>query len=59
MEFNKCQLEAAIEPFRNLLQNKIEEMQLCHDQIYNADESGFFSKLHPQKTLAHQAEPQL
>jgi hypothetical protein len=47
---------AAVEPFKNLLQNKIEEMQLCPDQIYNADESGIFWKLLPQKTLAHQAE---
>lgn len=48
--------EAAVEPFKNLLRNKIQEMQLCHDQIYNADESGLFYKLLPQKTLAHQAE---
>lgn len=48
--------EAAVEPFKNALQNRITEMQLCPDQIYNADESGLFWKLLPQRTLAHQAE---
>lgn len=48
--------EAAVEPFKNALQNKMAEMQLCPDQIYNADESGLFWKLLPQRTLAHQAE---
>jgi hypothetical protein len=47
---------AAVEPFKNVLRNKIKEMQLCPDQIYNADESGLFWKLLPQRTLVHQAE---
>lgn len=46
----------AVEPFKKCLQNKIKELQLSLDQIYNADESGLFFKMLPQKTLAHRSE---
>lgn len=43
----------AVEPFREKLFLKIREMGLQHDQIYNADESGLFWRVLPNKTLAH------
>lgn len=46
----------AVEPFKMKLLEKIEEMNLCSDQLYNADESGLFWKMLPQKTLAHSKE---
>lgn len=39
-----------VEPFKAALQNKIKEMDLCQEQIYNADESGLYWKLLPTKT---------
>lgn len=43
----------AVEPFKEKLLSKIREMDLQHDQIYNADESGLFWRVLPNKTLAH------
>lgn len=43
----------AVEPFKEKLLSKIREMGLQHDQIYNADESGLFWRVLPNKTLAH------
>lgn len=47
---------SAVEPFKKLLLGKIKELQLSLDQVYNADESGLFFKVLPQKTLAHRLE---
>lgn len=46
----------AVEPFKEKLHSKIREMGLQHDQIYNADESGLFWRVLPNKTLAHSNE---
>lgn len=46
----------AVDPFKLQLLTKIEELQLTADQLYNADESGLFWKMLPQKTLAHAKE---
>jgi hypothetical protein len=40
-----------VHPFKTQLQEKIKEFKLTNDQIYNADESGLFWKLLPDKTL--------
>lgn len=47
-----------VEPFKILLKNKIEEMGLCEEQIYNADESGLYWKLLPEKTYVSISEKQ-
>lgn len=47
---------AVVEPFKKKIKQKIDEMQLSMDQIYNADESGLFWRMLPQKTLAHRAK---
>lgn len=39
-----------VQPFKDLLAAKIGELELSKDQIYNADESGLFYKLLPEKT---------
>lgn len=39
-----------ITPFVHALRAKIDEMKLTHVQIYNADESGFFYQLIPERT---------
>ncbi|XP_050330445.1 jerky protein homolog-like [Bactrocera neohumeralis] len=39
--------------FQNELYNVIEAENLLDDQIYNADESGLFWKMFPDKTLVH------
>ncbi|KAG8237641.1 hypothetical protein J437_LFUL013619 [Ladona fulva] len=45
--------ESAIEPFRiELLLRVINEKNLSSEQIYNADESGLFWQMLPDKTLA-------
>lgn len=46
----------AVLPFIEKLQRIIEENNLTADQLYNADESGLFWKVLPNKTLAHTAE---
>lgn len=43
-------------PFKNYLRKKIEELQLTHDQLYNADETGLFWKLLPERTLVTSEE---
>jgi hypothetical protein len=46
----------AVEPFKNVLQQKIEKMGLSKDQIYNADETGLFWKCRPDKTFVSSSE---
>lgn len=48
--------ESAVEPFKRKFLDKIKEMDLNPHQVYNADESGLFWKVLPNKTLAHQGE---
>lgn len=45
-----------VEPFKIKLKQKIEEMGLCHDQLYNADESGLFWKILPEKSYVSSAK---
>ncbi|XP_036325162.1 jerky protein homolog-like [Rhagoletis pomonella] len=45
-----------VDPFKAILKAKIEEMGLCHDQLYNADESGLFWKILPDKSYVSSAE---
>lgn len=45
-----------VDPFKLKLKEKIEEMGLCKDQLYNADESGLFWKLLPEKTYVSTLE---
>lgn len=45
-----------IEPFKKKLHNKIQELGLTADQIYNADESGLYWKLLPEKTFVSSQE---
>lgn len=40
-----------VEPFLAKFKNKIQELELSDEQIYNADESGLFYKLMPNQTL--------
>ncbi|XP_049306084.1 tigger transposable element-derived protein 2-like [Bactrocera dorsalis] len=47
---------SAVEPFRQKLKSIIKEIDLDHDQIYNADESAAFWKVIPANTLAHSQE---
>ena len=42
---------SSVDPFLTQLQNKIKEMSLLPEQIYNADESGLFFRQIPNKTL--------
>lgn len=46
----------AVDPFVKKFQEKIKELGLVPDQVYNADESGLFWKLLPQKTFVHSSE---
>ncbi|XP_053960009.1 jerky protein homolog-like [Anastrepha ludens] len=46
-----------VEPFKIKLKQKIEEMGLCHDQLYNADESGLFWKILPEKSEKKKTAP--
>lgn len=45
-----------ITPFVHALRAKIDEMQLTHGQIYNADESGLFYRLIPDRTYVAACE---
>lgn len=45
-----------VDPFKMKLKTKIEELGLVNDQLYNADESGLFWKLLPQKTYVSSLE---
>ncbi|KAJ3640561.1 hypothetical protein Zmor_003854 [Zophobas morio] len=45
--------KSAVEPFRQKFLDKIKQMNLVPDQVYNADESGLFYRVLPNKTLAH------
>lgn len=47
---------SAVEPFKMRLLRKIEELGITEDQLYNANESGLFWKMLPQKTLAHRED---
>lgn len=42
-----------VEPFLKELESKIKEKDLCFEQIYNADETGLFWRMLPDKTLVH------
>ncbi|CAH1956700.1 unnamed protein product [Acanthoscelides obtectus] len=44
---------AAVDPFQKLFLNKVREMNLGPEQVYNADESGLFWRALPNKTLVH------
>lgn len=46
----------AVDPFVLKFQNRVNSMGLIADQIYNADESGLFWKLLPDKTLVRVTE---
>lgn len=48
--------EASVQPFIDKFKQTIEEMDLCPDQVYNADESGLFWRLLPKKTFVHRDE---
>ncbi|XP_037959124.1 jerky protein homolog-like [Teleopsis dalmanni] len=45
-----------VDPFKEKLKDKIAEFELCNDQLYNADESGLFWKLLPEKTYVSTLE---
>lgn len=45
-----------VKPFLQKLANKIREMHLQPNQIYNADESALFWKLLPDRTMVHAKE---
>ncbi|KAJ8934737.1 hypothetical protein NQ314_013219 [Rhamnusium bicolor] len=47
---------SAVEPFKEKLKKKIKELNLTSDQLYNADESGLFWRLLPNKTSVHSGE---
>lgn len=46
----------AVDPFVLTFQKKVNDMDLVPEQIYNADESGLFWKLLPDKTLVRADE---
>ncbi|CAG4987678.1 unnamed protein product [Parnassius apollo] len=48
--------ESAVQPFIQHFKNKVEELGLLPDQIYNADESGLFWRLLPNKTFVSSIE---
>lgn len=39
-----------VQPFKRKLENKIHELNLCDHQLYNADETGLYWQLLPDKT---------
>ena len=45
--------KSAVEPFRQKFLDKIKQMNLVPDQVYNTDESGLFYRVLPNKTLVH------
>uniref|UniRef100_A0A2A4K1H2 HTH CENPB-type domain-containing protein n=1 Tax=Heliothis virescens TaxID=7102 RepID=A0A2A4K1H2_HELVI len=47
--------ESAVQPFIQHFKNKVEELGLLPDQIYNADESGLFWRLLPNKISSKEA----
>ena len=47
---------AAVDPFQKLFLNKVRELNLGPEQVYNADESGLFWRALPKKTLVHKDE---
>lgn len=47
---------STITPFVHKFRAKISEMGLTHDQIYNADESGLYYRMLPDKTLVASTE---
>ncbi|XP_055910863.1 jerky protein homolog-like [Eupeodes corollae] len=47
---------SAVAPFKNNFAKTIHELQLSQNQIYNADESGLFWKLLPEKTYVAREE---
>ncbi|XP_049306995.1 jerky protein homolog-like [Bactrocera dorsalis] len=46
----------ATDPFKHKLRNIIYELKLCEDQVYNADETGLFWKMLPDRTYVSQTE---
>lgn len=49
-------LPQLVDPFKEKLRAKMAELELCNDQLYNADESGLFWKLLPEKTYVFSME---
>jgi len=47
---------SAVEPFKKKLKQIVYELKLVPDQVYNADESGLFWKMLPEKTYVAQSE---
>lgn len=47
---------SVVKPFLQKLTNKIREMQVEANQLYNADESALFWKMLPDRTLVHHEE---
>lgn len=45
-----------VDPFKEKLRAKMEELSLCEDQLYNADESGLYWKQLPDKTYVSSLE---
>jgi hypothetical protein len=45
-----------VEPFKLELKNKIQELDLTLDQLYNADETGLYWKLLPDRTFVSLTE---
>lgn len=45
-----------VDPFKKKLQQKVDELGLTTDQLYNADETGLFWKLLPEKTYVSSLE---
>ncbi|XP_039968733.1 jerky protein homolog-like [Bactrocera tryoni] len=45
-----------VDPYKEKLKAKMAELELCNDQLYNADESGLFWKLLPEKTYVSSME---
>lgn len=47
---------AAVDPFKNRLEDLVRQFGLCKDQIYNADESALYWKMLPEKTYVSSEE---
>lgn len=48
---------AALSPFIERFWHTIAELDLCDEQVYNADESGLFYKLLPKKAMSIKQKP--
>lgn len=47
---------AAVQPFQETFRSVVEDMELCSEQVYNADESAIFWRTLPDTTWVHQDE---